>query len=144
MEADTTIFYIYAKLWENEDLRTVIIHAEDMDVVVLVAHGAHKIPGILGKCMSVSILLEIHFDWALIYSLFYKSIFPQTQYISLFSFLGLKKKKAVFDCKELRSPEMAKVIISLHVHTGVHTYLFGARWRKVHRRQFHYLTVGRE
>ena len=62
MEADTTIFYIYAKLWENEDLRTVIIHAEDMDVVVLVAHGAHKVPGILGKCMSVSILLEIHFD----------------------------------------------------------------------------------
>ena len=49
---------------------------------------------------------------------FYNSIFPQTQYISFFSFLGLKKKRAVFNYKELCSAEMAKVIIPLHDHTG--------------------------
>ena len=68
--------------------------------------------------MPESILLEIDFDRVLIHSLFYKSIFPQTQYISFFSFLGLKKKKAVFNCKELCPAEMEKVIIPLHVHTG--------------------------
>ena len=54
MEADTIIFYIYAKLLEKGELRTVIIDAEVTDVVVLVAHVAHKIPGVLGKCMSAS------------------------------------------------------------------------------------------
>ena len=73
-QADTVIFYIYAKQREEEELRTVIIDAEDTDVVILAAHAAHEIPGVSGKCMSVSILLEIHFDRALIYSLFYKSI----------------------------------------------------------------------
>ena len=87
MEADTKVFYNYAKLWQKGELRTVIIDAEDMDVVFFAANLAHEIPGVLGKCMSVSILLETHFDGALIYSLFYNSIFPQTQYISFFSFL---------------------------------------------------------
>ena len=58
--------------------------------------------------MSESILLEIDFDRVLIHSLFYKSIFPQTQYISFFSFLGLKKKEAVFNFKVLCFAEMAK------------------------------------
>ena len=87
MEADTKVFYNYAKLWQKGELRTAIIDAEDMDVDFFTAHVAQKIPGVLGKCMSVPILLEIHFDGALIYSLFYNSIFPQTQYISFFSFL---------------------------------------------------------
>ena len=34
MEGETIIFYIYSKLWEKGDLRTVIIDAEDTDVVV--------------------------------------------------------------------------------------------------------------
>ena len=53
MEADTTIFYIYAKLQEKGELRTVIIDAEDTDVVSLAAHFVHKIAGVLGKCISV-------------------------------------------------------------------------------------------
>ena len=118
MEAEKIIFYIYAKLREKGELRTVAIDAEDMDVFVLATNVAHEIPGVWGKCMSVPIILEIHFDWASIYSLFYKSNFPQTQYISFFSLLGLKKKKAVFNYKELCSAEMAKVIIPLHVHAG--------------------------
>ena len=87
MEADAKVFYNYAKLWQKGELRTVIIDAEDTDVVFFTAHLAHEIPGVLGKCMSVPILLETHFDGTLIYSLFYNSIFPQTQYISFFSFL---------------------------------------------------------
>ena len=118
MEADTKVFYNYAKLWRKGELRTVIIDAKDTDVVFFAAHVAHEIPGVLGKCMSVPILLEIHFDGALIYSLFYNSIFPQTQYISFFSFLWLKKKKAVFNWKELPPAEMEKVIIPLYVHSG--------------------------
>ena len=117
MEADTIIFYIYAKLRGRGELRTVITDAEDTDVVVFTAHVPHEIPGVLGKRMSVSVLLEINFGWALIYSLFYKSIFPQTQYISFFSFLGLKKKQAVFNCNVLYFAEMAKLIIPTHVHT---------------------------
>ena len=101
--------------------RTVIIDAKDTDVVVLAAHVAHEIPDVLGKWKSVLFLLEIQFERALIYSLFYKSIFPQTQYISFFAFLGLKKKKAVYNCKELCSAEMAKVITPLHVHAGADT-----------------------
>ena len=97
MEAEKIIFYIYAKLREKGELRTVAIDAEDMDVFVLATNVAHEIPGVWGKCMSVPIILDIHFDWASIYSLFYKSNFPQTQYISFFSLLGLKKKKAVFN-----------------------------------------------
>ena len=99
----------------------------------------HEIPGVLDNCMSMSILLEIHFDWASIYSLFYKSILPQTQYVSFFSFLGLKKKNAVFNCKELCSAEMAKMIISLHVQTGADAVsAFFAQgkmsvWRKVEK-----------
>ena len=116
MEANTIIFYIYAKLQEKGEFRTVIIDAEDTDVAVLTAHVTHEIPGVLGKCMSI--LLKIHFGQALIYSLFYDSNFPQTQYISFFSFVGLKKKKAVFNCKELCPAEMEKVIIPLHVHMG--------------------------
>ena len=85
MEADLIIFYTYAKLREKGELRTVIIDESDTDVIVLAAHVAHKIPGVLGKCISASILLEIHFDWALIYSSFYNSNFPQAQCIS-FSF----------------------------------------------------------
>ena len=126
------------------ELRNVITDADDVDVVVLAVHVAYKIPGVLGECMPVSILLEIYFDWISIYSLFCKSIFPQTQYISFFFFLGLKNKKAVFNCKELCSVEMAKVI-TLHAHIGADAfflgkerYLFGTGWRKVHVRHFHY------
>ena len=43
IEAETIIFYIYAKLREKGQLRTVIIDAEDTDVVVLAAYVAHKI-----------------------------------------------------------------------------------------------------
>ena len=64
MEVDTIIFYIYAKLREKGELRTVIIDAEDTNVVALAAHVAHEIPGVLGRCMYVSILLEIQFDRA--------------------------------------------------------------------------------
>ena len=109
------------------------------DVVVLAAHVVHEIPGILGKCIYVPILLEIHFDQASIYSLFYKSIFPQTEYISFFSFLRLKKKRAAFNCKELCSADMAKVIIPLHVHIGADAVsgFFGqgkiSVWRKVEK-----------
>ena len=117
MEAETTIFYIYAKLHEKGELRTVITDAGDTDVAVLAAHVAHEVLGVLGKCMYVSILFETHCDRASIYSLFCKSIFPQTQHISFFSFSGLKKKKAVFNYKEKCSAEMAKVIIPLQVHT---------------------------
>ena len=60
MESDTTIFYIYAKLREKGELRTVIIDAEDADVAVLAAHVTHKIPAVLAEFMSVSILLKIH------------------------------------------------------------------------------------
>ena len=119
MEADTIIVYTYAKLREKGELKTVITDAEDTDALVLTAHVALEIADVLDKSMSVSILLEIHFHQASINSLFYNSIFPQRQYILLFSFLGLKKKKAVFNCKELYSAEMAKVIISLHANTGV-------------------------
>ena len=87
MEVDTKVFYNCAKLWQKGELRTVIIDAEDTDVVFFAAHVAHENPGVLGKCMPVLILLEIHFDGALIYSLFYNSIFPQKQYVSFFSFL---------------------------------------------------------
>ena len=80
---------------------------------------ALEITDVLDENTSVSILLEIHFHQASINSLFYNSIFPQRQYISLFFFLGLKKKKAVFNCKELCSAEMAKVIMSLHFNTVV-------------------------
>ena len=45
MEADTIIFYIYAKRREKEEFRTVIIDADDTDVV-LAAHFAHEIPGV--------------------------------------------------------------------------------------------------
>ena len=38
-----------------------------------------------------------------------------------FFLLGLKKKKAVFNYKELCSAEMAKVITPLHFHTGADT-----------------------
>ena len=139
MEADTTIFYIYAKLQEKGELRTVIIDVEDTDVVSLAAHFVHKIAGVLGKCISVWIPLKIHFDWASAYSLFYNSIFPQTQYISFF-LLGLKKKKAIFNYKELCSAERAKVITPLHFHTGADTVsgFFGQGkiyvWCKVEKR----------
>ena len=89
--------------------------------------------------MSVLFLLEIQFDRASIYSLFYKFIFPQTQYISFFAFLRLKKKKAVFNCKELYSAEVAEVITPLHVHAGADTVscFFGqgkiSVWRKVEK-----------
>ena len=86
MEAEITIFYIYSKLREKGKLRTVIIDAGDTDVAVLATHVAHEVLGVLGKCMYVSILFETHFDRASIYSLFYMSIFPQTQHISFFSF----------------------------------------------------------
>ena len=57
MEADTIIFYIYAKLREKGEWRTVITAAEDANVVALAAYVAHEISGVLGKCMCVSILL---------------------------------------------------------------------------------------
>ena len=129
IEADTIILYIYAKLREKRELRTVIIDCY---------HVAHEIPGVLSKFMPVPILLEIHFDRASIYSLFCKPVFPQT-HISFLSFLGLKKKKAVFNCKELCSVEMAKVIIPLHVHTGADAVsgFFGqgkiSVWRKMEK-----------
>ena len=92
MEADTIIFYIYAKLKEKGELITVIIVVEYTNVVVLAAHVAHEIPGVLGKCMAMSILLEIHFDLASIYSLFYKSILPKTYLI--FLFLRIEEEKS--------------------------------------------------
>ena len=110
MEAETTIFYIYAKLHEKGELRTFITDAGDTDVAVLAAHVAHEVLSVLGKCMYVSILFETQCDRASIYSLFCKSIFPQTQHISFFL-------KAVFNYKEKCSAEMAKVIIPLQVHT---------------------------
>ena len=99
MDTVTIIFYIYAKLRQKGELRTVIIDVEDTDVVVLAAHIAHEIPGVLVKCMFVSILLGIHFDGASIYFLFYKSNFPQTQYLLFSSFLRLKKKKLYLTAK---------------------------------------------
>ena len=60
---------------------TVIIDAADTDFVVLAAYVAHKIQGILGRRMSLSILLGIHFDRASIYYLFYNLMFTQTQHI---------------------------------------------------------------
>ena len=100
-------------------MRTVITNAEDTDAVVLTTHVALEIADVLDKNMSETILLEIHFHQASINSLFYNSIFPQRPYISLLFFLGLEKKKAEFNCKGLCSAEMAKVIMSLYVNTGV-------------------------
>ena len=130
-------------------MRTVINDAEYADVIALAAHAVHEIPGVLGKCMSLSILLEISFDRVSVYSLFCVSIFTQTYiyiyiYISFYFFLGLKKEKTVFNNKELCSAEMAKAIISIQVlmqclsFLGKERYLFGTGWRKVHRRHFHY------
>ena len=62
MEADTKIFQNYAKLWQKGEFRTVIIDAKYTDIVAWAAHVAHEIPGVLGKFMSVSILLQICFD----------------------------------------------------------------------------------
>ena len=99
-------------------MRTVITNAEDTDVVVLATHVALEIADVLDKNMSVTILLEIHFRQPSINSLFYNSIFPQRPYILLLFFLGLKKKKAEFNCKGLYSAKIAKIIISLYVNTG--------------------------
>ena len=62
------------------------------------------------------------------------------QDISFLSFLGLKKKKAPCNCKELCSAEVAKVIILLHSNTGADavTGFFGQGkipvWHKVEKR----------
>ena len=60
---------------------TVIIDATDTDFVVLAAYVTHKIQGILGRRMSLSIPLATHFDRASIYYLFYNLMFTQTQHI---------------------------------------------------------------
>eukprot|EP00794_Sanderia_malayensis_P000931 gene931-241_t len=56
----------------------VVIDAEDTDFLVLAAHVAHKVNGIL----------------------------------------GLKRKKEIYDCKQLCTAEVSKIIVPLHIHTG--------------------------
>eukprot|EP00112_Aurelia_sp_Birch-Aquarium-sp1_P023025 Seg6709.2 transcript_id=Seg6709.2/GoldUCD/mRNA.D3Y31 product="hypothetical protein" protein_id=Seg6709.2/GoldUCD/D3Y31 len=48
IEADTILFYIYSQIRKNDAVTSVVIDAEDTDVLVLAAHVAHKINGILG------------------------------------------------------------------------------------------------
>ena len=73
-------------------------------------------------------------------SLYFITPYFLKQYISFLSFLGLKKKKAPFNCKQLCSAEVAKVIILLHFNTGADavTGFFGqgkiSVWCKVEKR----------
>ena len=100
-------------------MRTVINDAEYADVIALAAHAAHKLPGVLGKCMSLSILLEISFDRISVYSLFCMSIFPQT-YIYIYIHIYI-------------------YIYIYHLHTGAHgvSVFFGQRkisvWDRVEK-----------
>ena len=48
LEADTIIFFIYAQLRKMGRQETVVIDAEDTDVVVLSARVSHEIQGLLG------------------------------------------------------------------------------------------------
>ena len=48
MEADTILFYIYCQLRKSKITETVVIDAEDTDVVVLAARVSHQIEGVLG------------------------------------------------------------------------------------------------
>ena len=77
-EADTIIFFIYHQFRSLGMTETVVIDAEDADIVVLSAKVSHDIKGDL----------------------------------------GIKRKKATLDCKKLCSPDLAKVIVPFHCHTG--------------------------
>ena len=47
-EADTILLYIYSQLRKSGIMDTVVLDAEDTDVVVLSAYVAHKLNGVLG------------------------------------------------------------------------------------------------
>eukprot|EP00794_Sanderia_malayensis_P017851 gene17851-19634_t len=78
IEADTILFFLYSQIRKQDAVVPVVIDAEDTDVLVLAAHVAHKVNGIL----------------------------------------GLKRKKEIYDCKQLCTEEVSKIIVPLHIHTG--------------------------
>ena len=47
-EADTILLYIYSQLHKSKIINTIVLDAEDTDVVVLSAYVAHKLNGVLG------------------------------------------------------------------------------------------------
>ena len=47
IEADSILLFIYSQLRQSDKTTVVVIDAEDTDVVVLCAHVAHKIEGVL-------------------------------------------------------------------------------------------------
>ena len=53
-EADTIMFYIYSQLRVSGVTDTVILDAEDTDVVALSAKVAHEMEGDLGLSLSLS------------------------------------------------------------------------------------------
>ena len=48
IETDTGIFHIYSQIRKSGVTDAIVIDAEDTDVIVLSAHGSHKIAGMLG------------------------------------------------------------------------------------------------
>jgi len=48
IEADSILLFIYSQLRQSDKTTVVVIDAEDTDVVVLCAHVAHTIEGVLG------------------------------------------------------------------------------------------------
>jgi hypothetical protein len=56
IEADSILLFIYSQLRQSDKTTVVVIDAEDTDVVVLCAHVAHKIEGVLGLKRKKSVL----------------------------------------------------------------------------------------
>ena len=80
-EADTIIFYLSTVLRKNSFENTIVIDAEDTDVIALSAYASRE--------------HDLN--------------------------LGIRKKKSTFDCYSLCSPEIASIIVKIHVLTGADT-----------------------
>ena len=56
IEADSILLFIYSQLRQSDKTTVVVIDAEDTNVVVVCAHVAHKIEGVLGLKRKKSVL----------------------------------------------------------------------------------------
>ena len=77
-EADTILFCMIHAIRQRGNHNTIIIDAEDTDVIVLSSSVSHIESGVL----------------------------------------GIRRKKSSFYCNKLCSPELASIIVQLHVLTG--------------------------